>query len=215
MMDDEERNLQVGDTEQAPQSGSESNQTAAVPAAVEQSGDETETSAEITTAAAKPARTYTEQDIQAIQSTKDIEIRQRDEILNRLAMEQHIQQLRSQEETARNKDKQLVETGAITEDDAHIRARAREETSQMGQTLTAQRQQAEVLGRLQAGYDLGIKYGIDPQTLINDTSIKTYPQMLEKASDLGHQILKEKLRTATAHPETFDQGPKGGGVEAG
>lgn len=214
---DDEKSLQDVNPGAEPQPGSESNQTVAVPAVGEQPGVEDVLSSEIPTqpaAPAKPARTYTEQDIQAIQSAKDIEIRQRDEILNNLAMEQHIRQLQAKEQAAQNSDKQAIETGTMTTEDAQERAKARYEKLQLDQTLNVQRGQAEALGRLQAGYDLGIKYGIDPQTLINDQKIKTYPQMLEKATELGYQILKDRLRTATAKTESFDRGsgsiPSGG-----
>ena len=55
-------------------------------------------------------------------------------------------------------------------------------------------------------HDLGTKYGVNPDTLLKDTSIKTPMQMIQKAADLALADRDTKLRALSSKAETFDKG---------
>jgi hypothetical protein len=176
---------------------------------------------------AKTPRTYSEDEVKdqiaKLTSAKDTELQKHKNEVARLNMQQRINQLAAQERQAQDKDKQAVENGTITAEEAESRKQARAETNRLSQVVEQLKPQAEQLGRIQLANDLAKsykdKYGvtIDPDVLIRDKDIKSPTEMMQRASELALTSKNEELKTLkkpTPKPEVFDGGPgtNGGGV---
>jgi hypothetical protein len=204
---DETNQAQVETTAEAPEAGSESEQpgTEEKPSGTKEAITET-----------KPGKSYSEEEVTRIKSeiTSKLqgETEQYKKFAAQLAMQQQLAKMQAEEQQAASKDAQDVANGVIGQQEAEQRKTQRTEASQLQQTLTQQKQQGEMLGRILMAQDLAKKYGIDSDTLLKDQALRTPTDMILKAADLAIKSREDKLREATAKPETYDKGP---GAETG
>jgi hypothetical protein len=213
---DETNQAQVETTAEAPEAGSES-QPAETQPEVEQPGTEEKPSGtKEAITETKPGKSYSEEEVTRIKSeiTSKLqgETEQYKKFAAQLAMQQQLAKMQAEEQQAASKDAQDVANGVIGQQEAEQRKTQRTEASQLQQTLTQQKQQGEMLGRILMAQDLAKKYGIDSDTLLKDQALRTPTDMILKAADLAIKSREDKLREATAKPETYDKGP---GAETG
>lgn len=184
--------------------------TAEVPIS-EQPGAEKET--QITPVA--PEKTFTEKEVKereaAIASKLQAETAQYQRMMAQLAMQNQIAQA---EQAVAVKDRQDVESGQITQQDADQRKILRQQSVVLQQHVREQAQQGEILGRVTMAYDLGVEYGINPEILVKDSNITTPMQMMRKAAELAVAARDRKIKSLTVNPESYDKGPGTGGQSA-
>ena len=154
-----------------------------------------------------------------------------------LALQQQAAEMQRQEEAEKAQDRAAVESGAITEQEAAAKAQYRQDSLRQKQDLAQTRQlneqltqQASALGRVRCAHDMAEvaidalkKSGLSDiterdtlvmsETLAKDKTLQTPDSMRAKAFELANQKLADKLRVATAKPESFDKGPSGDSVE--
>ena len=213
-MELEQNQLQVDGNDQAQQSSQTPQPAETQQPAVDQKPAET-------TTPEKTQKTYTEEEVARIreeQAAARREAAQARQLAAQLAMQQEIARLQQEEEQAKAKDMNDVESGLITQEEANQRAADRQKLRQLNETIQKLTPHAEQLGRIKFANDVaselekelaecGITSKLDVDALIQDESIKTPLQMREKAEKMARTLLKEALRKAKVKPETFDQGP--------
>ncbi len=129
-----------------------------------------------------------------------------------IRMQQQIERAQAEETRAKAKDKQDVDNGLISEEQAGQRAQERQRSEQIRQTLRQQEAAADSLGRVMLAEELVKEYkesgvDLDRDTLVNDKSLTDPTLMIRKAANLAIASLKAQLKEATAKPESFDKGP--------
>uniref|UniRef100_A0A6M3L5F0 Uncharacterized protein n=1 Tax=viral metagenome TaxID=1070528 RepID=A0A6M3L5F0_9ZZZZ len=163
-------------------------------------------------------KTYTEKEVQereaAITSKLQTETAHYQRMAAQMAMREQLGQIAKAEAEVDNKDRQDVDQGLITQQDADQRKVLRQQTVQLQQHIREQSQQGEMLGRVTMAYDMGVKYGVNPELLVKDPNIRTPMQMVQRASELAMTARDARLRSLTAKPETFDKGPGVGTEES-
>lgn len=204
---------------QVQPAGAEAPQSVEQAPVAEQPGAETETKPEAP-AAVKPSKVYTEDEVRQRESGLTSKLQAETEQMRRyagqMALAQEIQQLAQAEHQAQGKDQQEVANGVITETEAGQRKgqriqalQSQAQVAQMQGVLRGQMAQGEQIGRITMAHDLATKYGINPERLLKDASIRTPMDMIQKATDLALADRDAKLRTFTVKSETFDKGAQG------
>ena len=213
MTEENQGGSQIEGEAQVNETGAEASQSLEQASVTEQSGAEVVSQA---VTAEKP-KVFTEAEVAErearITSTLQTQTAEVQERLARLELQRQIDAIASAEQAAQGKDKQDVDNGIISEDEAVQRRNQRTQalrdqaqTAQLQQALREQTQQGEQLGRILMAHDLAKKYGVDPDKLLKDANIKTPMAMIQKATDLALADRDTKLRQLSSKSENFDKG---------
>jgi hypothetical protein len=155
-------------------------------------------------------RTYSQEEVSAMQATADRDKDVYAKALTQYALNDEIRKMQEQENYKAQEDQALVDEGRLTPALATQRSQERVELRQK-ESQSRQREQeinskGEALGRIMAAQDFAKKYGVDSDVLIKDPSL-TAPELMEaKARQLSLDAREEKLKGT----ESFDTGQKGG-----
>jgi len=209
-MDTENTQPHVDEKVEAPAQEETSQPVAETPTA--QPGAETketetkETTAE-TTKPVEPAkpRTYSEDEVRKIQHDSDQQAAQLRQVLGRLSMQQQIQQLQQQEGQAQAQDRQEVEAGNITEQQAQQRSQQRIDYVRLQGVLNQQRTEGEQNARILVAQKISQEFGVPIESIIREPD----PYAMErKAAKLVIKQKDDEIRKAKSKPESFDKGPQ-------
>lgn len=164
----------------------------------------------------KPERTYTQEEWSKRESAKDQEAAQLRDALARQAMQSEITKAQQVEATAQAKDRQDVEEGTITQDEASRRSQARAVQRQTEMNILRQQQvasqmyqQTEMYGRVLAAQDFGKQYGLNDEQvkeILTDMELRTPDAMRAKAADLAYE--RERGKSTMPKP-VYDSGVLG------
>lgn len=149
---------------------------------------------------------------------------------HRMALEQQAAHLAQQEMAERVKEKQAIESGSMTAEEATAKQRTRAQllqqqvqAAQMQETLSRQAQYGDQLGRIACARETAEevvatlkKQGVTVTAstaeqlatmFVKDKNIKTPDALKARAYQVAMQYLMDRQRTLTVKPETFDKGP--------
>jgi len=235
---EENETSQVEGGQVQPESGATpqtpaTSQTPAQPGVTQTESTPTVTPSAPATSEASPAK-FTREDVEKMISEKTSVIQketaQWKQQAHRIALEQQAAQLAQQEMAERAQEKQAIESGAMTAEEATARQRGRAhllqqqvQAAQMQETLSRQAQHGDQLGRIACARETADevvatlkKQGIAvtastaeqlADMFFKDKNIKTPDAMKARAYQVAMQYLMDRQRTLTAKPETFDKGP--------
>lgn len=193
----------------------------------------TETQPGATSEAAAPrppvGRTYSETDYRALQAAKDREIAERDAYLQQAQFQDQLARVVQAEQAAQAQDREQVEAGSMTVEEARQRYGLRAEIAAQTQQATHLRginqqvaAQAEKLAYVVAAHDMAATLGKEEglsnaeqvqlvEELMSGPRVATPSQMQAKAE----RILRLRHKARQASAENYDTGPgRGSGMKA-
>ena len=160
-----------------------------------------------------PSRTFTQEEVSKIQSSRDQEMAGMANALAQERMQTQITRAEATETQYNNQDLRAVDEGTMTMEQAGQRATQRKEAvktylgnqqaqEQQMASYNAMSQQAEQLGRIMAANDFAKQYSVDADTLIGNEGLKTPDQMRAGALELA----LEKSKASSTGTESYDSG---------
>lgn len=218
-MDGSELNpSQVAETPEAAQPGAEiPSQVAVEPIAEPAPGTEPAPKAE-KVETPKIERSYTQKEWSEREAAKDKEIAEHRKSLAAQALQAEIREAQYAEAHAQTTDRQKVDAGEITTEDAQQRSQQRFQAWQQQQIW---RQQQDALHHAAVAVDDGLRilaaekmakqYGVEAKDLL-DPPFTDADKMKARAVELAWEATKAELKAAKAGGgEVFDSGQMGGG----
>ena len=223
--DNEKSPSQVTETPEATQSGAETPQVAVESMAESAPGMETEPKAEkieisrVTAKAKSPdsERTYTHKEWAEREGAKDKETAALRNALAQQVLQAEIREAQTIEGQAQAADRQAVDGGEITPEQAQQRHQQRAvawQQSWQERIMSQQQQQishqvlmrAEEAGHILAAQDFAAKYKVDAAELLSDKTLTTPRLMEDKAIELRLERRRAELKALEVGEETFASG---------
>ncbi len=137
-----------------------------------------------------------------------------------MVLQQEIVRLEQEEAQAQVRDKQAVENGDITQEQANANRQARwqhyqlqQRNARMQHILEQQSASAEANARIITAQKIGQEWGLtnaQVETMIADKEVRNPVDMERKAARLAIGNERERTRTAGIRSESFDRGPGAG-----
>lgn len=214
-----ETELQVAEPAATVEAGAETPQSTPAPAEDAQPGAEPK--AEVTTEGAKPAaksgKVYTEEEVRARENSISAKLQKEAEgyraANEQLLMERQLVAMQAQEHQAQAKDRQDIDAGVITEEQAGTNQRMRAEQAQLLSLRRQVRGEAEsnarviviknIVADLNKEYDVSLNEG----DFLGDNTLVSPDLVTNKALKLINARLKSDLRATKLKSEEFDKGP--------
>ena len=154
----------------------------------------------------KPKRTYTEDEWAKRESEKDKEAAALRQALAQINMQGQISEAERLEKEASKKDKESVEQGLITAEDAKEREQVRKERAQLYFATLKLKGEQEDIAKTKVAQTIAQKYGISAEELLSDKEVKSPVDMVEKAASLAQKKLTERLETLEGELKAFKEG---------